>query len=55
VASRVRHLVLASQPEMVTAHHLYLEAGFTRLPERDWAPIPGVTLLAFGLRLDASS
>jgi ribosomal protein S18 acetylase RimI-like enzyme len=54
-ASRVQHLVLASQEDMVTAHHLYLEAGFTRLPERDWAPMPGVTLLAFGLRLDASS
>jgi ribosomal protein S18 acetylase RimI-like enzyme len=54
-ASGVRHLVLASQPDMVRAHHLYLEAGFTRMPERDWAPVPGVTLLAFGLRLDASS
>jgi hypothetical protein len=44
--------VLASQPDMVTAHHLYGQAGFTRLTERDWAPMPGVTLLAFGLRLD---
>jgi ribosomal protein S18 acetylase RimI-like enzyme len=51
----VRHLVLASQSDMVGAHHLYAEAGFTRLAERDWAPLPGVTLLAFGLRLDASS
>jgi ribosomal protein S18 acetylase RimI-like enzyme len=54
-ASGVRHLVLASQPDMVIAHHLYVEAGFVRLTERDWAPMPGVTLLAFGLRLDASS
>ena len=53
--SGVRHLVLASQPDMVTAHRLYAEAGFTRLTERDWAPAPGVTLLAFGLRLGASS
>jgi ribosomal protein S18 acetylase RimI-like enzyme len=51
----VRHLVLASQPDMVRAHHLYVEAGFTRLPERDWAPLPGLTLLAFGLRLGAAS
>ena len=53
--SGVRYLVLASLPEMVTAHHLYGQAGFTRLPERDWAPMPGVSLLAFGLRLDACS
>jgi ribosomal protein S18 acetylase RimI-like enzyme len=52
--SGLRHLVLASHPDMVIAHHLYDEAGFTRLPERDFAPTPGVTLLAFGLRLDAS-
>lgn len=52
--SGLRHLVLASQPDMVIAHHLYGEAGFARLPERDFAPMPGVTLLAFGLRLDAS-
>jgi ribosomal protein S18 acetylase RimI-like enzyme len=52
--SGLRHLVLASQPDMVIAHHLYGEAGFGRLPERDFSPMPGVTLLAFGLRLDAS-
>ena len=53
-ASGLRHLVLASRPDMVIAHHLYGEAGFARLPERDFAPMPGVTLLAFSLRLDAS-
>ena len=51
-ASGVGHLVLASQTDMARAHHLYAEAGFTRLTERDWASAPGVTLLAFGLRLD---
>jgi ribosomal protein S18 acetylase RimI-like enzyme len=47
----VQYLVLLTQPEMKTAHHLYDEAGFTRLPERDWSPEPGVTLLAYGLVL----
>jgi ribosomal protein S18 acetylase RimI-like enzyme len=44
----VRHLVLLTQTEMRTAQHLYGEAGFQRLPGRDWAPAPGVSLLAFG-------
>ena len=49
----VRHLVLFTQTDMVAAHHLYEQAGFGRLPERDWSPEPGVTLLAYGLRLPA--
>jgi ribosomal protein S18 acetylase RimI-like enzyme len=48
----IRHLVLLTQPDMKAAHHLYDTAGFTRLPERDWSPEPGVTLLAYGLTLD---
>ncbi len=51
----IRHLVLLTQTEMKAAHHLYDEAGFGRLPERDWSPEPGVTLLAYGLTLDLSS
>jgi ribosomal protein S18 acetylase RimI-like enzyme len=47
----VRHLLLLTQIEMKAAHHLYEEAGFTRLPERDWSPEPGVMLLAYGLWL----
>jgi len=47
----VRHLVLLTQPEMKAAHHLYDEAGFARLPERDWSPESGVTLLAYGMIL----
>jgi GNAT superfamily N-acetyltransferase len=50
----VGHLVLLTQTEMKTAHHLYEEAGFTRLPGRDWSPEPGVLLLAYGLRLDGA-
>jgi hypothetical protein len=36
---------------MHAAQRLYRAAGFVRLPERDWSPVPAVTLLAFGLRL----
>jgi ribosomal protein S18 acetylase RimI-like enzyme len=47
----VRHLVLMTQPEMKTAHRLYAEAGFVRLPDRDWSPEPGIMLLAYGKHL----
>jgi hypothetical protein len=33
---------------MRAAHHLYAEAGFSRLPDRDWSPEPGAILLAYG-------
>lgn len=51
----VRHLLLLTQPEMKAAHHLYDEAGFRRLPERDWSPEAGINLLAYGLRLDGAA
>ena len=44
-ASRV---VLSSAEHMSSAHRLYTRLGFTRLPERDWYPLPGLLLLAFG-------
>lgn len=50
-ASGVRHLLLCTQATMLAAQHLYTEAGFGRLPERDWSPVPGFTLLAYGLVL----
>ncbi len=49
---QVRRLLLFTQPDMVVAHRLYEQAGFIRLPERDWSPVPGVGLLAYGLILD---
>jgi ribosomal protein S18 acetylase RimI-like enzyme len=49
----VRHLLLFTEPEMKIAHRLYEQAGFVRLPERDWSPRPGHGLLAYGLRLDS--
>jgi len=51
---RVRHLVLFTQEDMKVAHRLYRDAGFSRLPDRDWKPEPDVTLLAYGLRLAES-
>jgi ribosomal protein S18 acetylase RimI-like enzyme len=45
---QVGHLLLLSMPQMRAAHHLYAEAGFSRLPDRDWSPEPGAILLAYG-------
>jgi ribosomal protein S18 acetylase RimI-like enzyme len=47
----VRNLLLLTQEEMKTAHRIYEEAGFARLPARDISPEPGVNLLAYGLDL----
>ncbi|MDG4793793.1 GNAT family N-acetyltransferase [Micromonospora sp. WMMD1082] len=33
------------------AHRLYRRRGFVRVPEQDWAPLPGVDLLALRLPL----
>jgi ribosomal protein S18 acetylase RimI-like enzyme len=48
----ISHLVLCTTPQMRTAHRLYEQEGFVRLPERDWSPAPGEPLLVYGLRLD---
>jgi GNAT superfamily N-acetyltransferase len=48
----IRHLLLLTQPEMKIAHRLYAQAGFARLPDRDWSPEPGSVLMAYGLVLD---
>ena len=47
----VRRLLLLTHPDMRAAQHLYAEAGFGRLPDRDWQPDSGTTLLAFSLNL----
>lgn len=49
----VRNLFLLTQTDMLAAQRLYRRAGFRRLPGRDWSPRPGVTLLAYGLQLNA--
>ncbi len=47
----IRQLVLSTQSGMDAARHLYTSVGFGRLPDRDWSPAPGFTLLAYGLAL----
>jgi len=51
-AAGARRLLLSTQPGMEAAQALYLSLGFARLPELDWSPAPGLTLLAFGLALE---
>ncbi len=46
-------LFLHSTPWMAAAHHLYEQAGFVRVPERDWRPVPDVPLMAYRLDLMA--
>jgi ribosomal protein S18 acetylase RimI-like enzyme len=46
-AREVRRLLLLTHPDMRVAQHLYAEAGFSRLPDRDWQPGSGPTLMAF--------
>ena len=50
-AREVRELLLLTQPEMRAAQHLYAEAGFRRLPDRDYEYAPGHRLFAFGMPL----
>ena len=44
-------LFLHSGEWMREAHRLYTAVGFRRVPERDWAPEPGIPLQAFVLDL----
>jgi ribosomal protein S18 acetylase RimI-like enzyme len=44
-------LTMSTQPSMVPAHRVYERLGFIRQPERDWEPVPGVSLLAYHLAL----
>jgi ribosomal protein S18 acetylase RimI-like enzyme len=47
----VRRLRLCTRPEMEAAQHLYTTIGFSRTPELDFSPRPGVTLQAYELAL----
>ncbi len=47
----VGQVVLSSSAKMAAAHRLYERLGFTRLPERDWAPLPGVNLVAYAYEM----
>ncbi|MFJ6779545.1 GNAT family N-acetyltransferase [Streptomyces yangpuensis] len=47
----VTGLVLSTQRSMAGAHRIYVRLGFERTPERDWAPIEGLKLLTYRLKL----
>ena len=44
-----RRVIAHSTPLMSAAHSLYGALGFTRRPDRDFSPAPGIDRLAFGL------
>ncbi len=44
-------MVLSSLAEMTAAHRIYARLGYTRAPDRDWDPMPGVRLVAFSKEL----
>ena len=46
-AEGMRAMVLCSQASMAAAHRVYERHGYTRAPERDWEPVPGIDLVAF--------
>jgi ribosomal protein S18 acetylase RimI-like enzyme len=41
---------MSTMDRMTSAHRVYERLGFTRIPDDDWSPEPGVALLAYGLR-----
>jgi ribosomal protein S18 acetylase RimI-like enzyme len=43
---------MSTMDRMSSAHRVYERLGFVRVPEDDWSPEPGVSLLAYGLRFD---
>ena len=49
----LRRLRLCTQPDMRAAQHLYEASGFSRTPELDFAPVPGLVLRAYELELPA--
>ena len=42
---------MSTMDQMSSAHRIYERLGFTRSPDDDWSPVPGVVLLAYALRL----
>ncbi len=47
----VVRVVLSTLPQMRAAQFVYRARGFTRAPERDWTPVPGVDLQVYELEL----
>ncbi len=50
-AAGKRRMVLSTGTRMTAAQRLYERLGFTRLPERDWSPVPGIDLLVYSREL----
>ncbi|MEU6962603.1 GNAT family N-acetyltransferase [Streptomyces chrestomyceticus] len=48
-------MVLSAMPHVDKAHRVYGRIGFTRIPERDWEPVPGIKLLAFSCALSETA
>jgi ribosomal protein S18 acetylase RimI-like enzyme len=46
-AAGKRRVVISTGSRMTAAQRLYDRLGFVRLPERDWAPQPGIDLLVY--------
>ncbi|MGW7414101.1 GNAT family N-acetyltransferase [Streptomyces sp. NPDC054863] len=47
----VVRLVMSTQPTMLGAQRIYERLGFVRVPERDWEPVPGLSLLTYEMGL----
>ncbi len=45
-AQGATHLAICVRDTNAGAAAMYARRGFTRMPERDWSPLPGVDLLA---------
>jgi ribosomal protein S18 acetylase RimI-like enzyme len=54
-AAGKRRMVISTDPRMTAAHRLYERLGFSRLPERDWSPLPGIDLLVYARGIRRSS
>jgi ribosomal protein S18 acetylase RimI-like enzyme len=50
-AAGSQRIVLSAMADGLAARGLYERMGFQRLPERDWSPVAGVDLVAYGLDL----
>jgi ribosomal protein S18 acetylase RimI-like enzyme len=46
-AAGKRRVVISTGSRMTAAQRLYERLGFTRLPEKDWTPVPGIDLLVY--------
>jgi ribosomal protein S18 acetylase RimI-like enzyme len=50
----VCRLRLCTRPAMKAAQHLYTRTGFSRTPDLDFEPVPGITLRAYELALPSN-